>query len=174
MIAPVCRWGCRLIADDQGSSKHSQTPVNPEMLGSQGHRDRGKCQREQAMSWTDDHSPNSLITPRNEAACQQIDICQVEQAQETLENALLTDPARPSLHLALLEIYRHGSAPAQRPAHALHQQVQQPLSAGGGALGSTLHPRPGRLRRRAPVAGVPPAPSHAAPDPGLAEDADMH
>jgi Tfp pilus assembly protein FimV len=42
-----------------------------------------------------------------ETARQQIDIGQIELAQETLETALLADPARLALHLALLEIYRH-------------------------------------------------------------------
>jgi len=51
-----------------------------------------------------------------EIASQQVDIGQIELAQETLESALLADPARLSLHLALLEIYRH-ARDRQRIAH---------------------------------------------------------
>jgi len=42
-----------------------------------------------------------------ETARQQIEFGQFEQALETLEHALLSDPSRLALHLSLLEIYRH-------------------------------------------------------------------
>jgi hypothetical protein len=42
-----------------------------------------------------------------ETARQQLEVGQAELAQKTLETALLADPIRLALHLALLEIYRH-------------------------------------------------------------------
>lgn len=42
-----------------------------------------------------------------DSARQQLEFGQTEQAQETLEKALLDDSARLDIHLALLEIYRH-------------------------------------------------------------------
>lgn len=42
-----------------------------------------------------------------ETARQQLEVGQADLAQKTLERALLADPTRLALHLALLEIYRH-------------------------------------------------------------------
>jgi hypothetical protein len=42
-----------------------------------------------------------------ETARQQLEVGQAELAQQTLEAAVLADPQRLALHLALLEIYRH-------------------------------------------------------------------
>jgi len=57
-----------------------------------------------------------------ETARQQIDIGQIELAQQTLESALLADSSRLSLHLALLEIYRH--ARDRQRTTRLWQQLQ--------------------------------------------------
>jgi tetratricopeptide (TPR) repeat protein len=57
-----------------------------------------------------------------ETARQQIDIGQIELAQQTLESALLADSSRLSLHLALLEIYRH--ARDRQRTIQLWQQLQ--------------------------------------------------